>query len=84
MKILSALQDKIDQLIVLIKELKAENTKLNKSNAQLNKKLESMESSATNNENDLKGLSEEKARTKMVVEDLIKNIDSFVHGEKQS
>ena len=83
METLRALQDKIEQLIKLVKELKAENSTLDKNNKQLQKKLESIESSASNNEHDIKELSEEKARTKMVVEDLIESINSFMQDEKQ-
>ncbi len=83
MKTLSDLKEKIEQLIILVKELKNENTKVDKENKQLAKKLQSIESTSANNENDVKELSSEKARTKMVVDDLIKSIDSFIKTEKQ-
>ena len=83
METLSDLQEKIEQLIILVKELKNENTKVDKENKQLAKKLQSIESTSANNENDVKELSSEKARTKMVVDDLIKSIDSFIKTEKQ-
>ena len=74
---------KISESIILVKELKTENTKVDKENKQLAKKLQSIESTSANNENDVKELSSEKARTKMVVDDLIKSIDSFIKTEKQ-
>lgn len=83
METLSALQEKIEQLIGLVKDLKTENTKLDKENKQLSKKLQSLELTASTNQDDVKKLSDEKARTKMVVDDLIKSIDSFISTEKQ-
>ncbi|MGE0206728.1 MAG: cell division protein ZapB [Candidatus Babeliales bacterium] len=80
METLHALQEKIEQLLGLIKDLKAENNRLEKEHKALAKKLNSLEG----NEHDLKELSDEKARTKMVVDDLIKSIDSFIRVEKQS
>ncbi|MEX0940658.1 MAG: hypothetical protein WDZ41_04830 [Candidatus Babeliales bacterium] len=82
METLSALQDKIEKLIALVKELKVENDVLAKENKQLAKKVESISSTAQINETDLKELNEEKNRAKMVVEDLIKNIDSFISIEQ--
>ncbi len=83
METLSALQDKIDQLIVLVKSLKTVNAKLEKENKQLAKKVDSIESTVASNEQDVKELSEEKMRTKMVVEDLINSIETFMNVEKQ-
>jgi predicted RNase H-like nuclease (RuvC/YqgF family) len=83
METLSALQKKIEQLIILVKELKSENAKVDKENKQLQKKLQSFESTVLGNEQDIKVLSEEKARTKMVVEDLIESINAFMQTEKQ-
>ena len=83
METLSALQDKIEQLIVLVKSLKTANAKLEKENKQLAKKIDSIESTVTSNEQDVKELSEEKMRTKMVVDDLINSIETFMKVEKQ-
>jgi peptidoglycan hydrolase CwlO-like protein len=83
MKTLGALQDKIEVLISLVKELKAENMRLEKEYKQLEKKLESMQSAVHSNELDMKELNEEKARTKMIVDDLINSIDVFI-GAKSS
>ncbi len=82
METLSVLQDKIESLIVLVKELKTERAKLEKESKQLAKKLESVATSAESSESSLKELSEEKTRTKTVVEDLIKSIDVFVNAER--
>jgi peptidoglycan hydrolase CwlO-like protein len=75
---LSTLQDKVEKLIALVKDLKTENAKLEKENKQLAKKIESLSSAAQSTETDIKELSQEKTQTKMVVEDLIKSIDSFI------
>ena len=82
METLSVLQDKIESLIILVKELRTEKVKLEKENKQLAKKLESVAISAEGSEDSLKELSEEKMRSKTVVEDLIKSIDVFVNAER--
>jgi DNA-binding protein H-NS len=82
MKTLSTLQDKIENLIVLVKQLKAEKADFEKENKLLVKKLESMTNSIQSSEINLKELSKEQTHTKTVVEDLIKSIDVFVNAEQ--
>lgn len=83
METLSALQEKIEQLIGYSKELKLENDHLKKENKQLAKKLDSLETAMLENKSNVKQLSQEKEKTKGVVDDLIKTIDSLVQTEKQ-
>ena len=95
MEILQALEQKIAQLVALIKELKAANETLTQSNerlmqeidviaserADLQKRIDVLENSM------LKGsatVEEEKALTKMVVDDLFKSIDVLIGNEQQS
>jgi len=83
METLRALQEKIETLITFVKELKVENKKLEAENKDLQKKMKSVESTASSNEQDVKELSEERARTKVVVEDLIESINAFMLNENQ-
>lgn len=80
MNILEALEAKIASLIEVLKELKAENSRLIKENGQLIAKFETMEAAVRAND---QRVEEEKALTKVVVDDLIKNIDSLMHEESQ-
>jgi len=95
MESLSLLENKIKSLIELVNKLKKDNCSLNEKNAQLvdensqlsqeirrlGDKVETFRSSTLEHDKDLEELSQEKKLTKMVVEDLIKNIDSFVAKE---
>jgi len=74
MEALGLLEKKIKDLIELVAKLRQENALLKTENAQLLQKVES----AKNDE-----LSQEKALTKMVVDDLIKSIDSLVEENQQ-
>ena len=74
MEALGLLEKKIKDLIELVAKLRQENALLKTENAQLLQKVES----AKNDE-----LSQEKALTKMVVDDLIKSIDSLVEEHQQ-
>jgi predicted RNase H-like nuclease (RuvC/YqgF family) len=82
MENLIALQEKIERLLLVIRELKSECMTLEEENTQLIKKIESMHVAVENNVHDLHELSEEKNRTKMVLDDLIKSIDSFIGAEQ--
>jgi len=97
MEALSLLEKKIVSLLDLINKLKVENTELKSENDKLTKdnikllqsvkdlteKLEAIEKSVFDSSKDLDELSQEKELTKIVVDDLIKNIDSFVKEENQ-
>lgn len=75
MEILQALERKIAQLIALTHELKSTNARLAEENEQLLQKLTTIQSDELN---------QERLRTKMFVDDLIKSIDSLVGNEKSS
>lgn len=75
MEILQALERKIVQLIALTNELKSNNARLAEENEQLLHKLTTIQSEELN---------QERLRTKMFVDDLIKSIDSLVGNEKSS
>jgi len=97
MEVLTLLEKKIGSLLELVNKFKDENSKLKAENAKLTdesakllqkvesltSKIESIKGAAVERGKDLDELSQEKAVTKMVVDDLIKNIDSFVEKEKQ-
>jgi cell division protein FtsB len=80
MEPLSMLEEKVSLLLNLVKELKKENARLDKENSDLLNKIELLESSTIDQSQQA---AEEKALTKIVVEDLIKSIDSFVQKENQ-
>ncbi|OQA35983.1 MAG: hypothetical protein BWY54_00322 [Candidatus Dependentiae bacterium ADurb.Bin331] len=75
MEILQALERKIAQLIALTNELKSTNSRLAEENEQLLQKLTTVQSEELN---------QERLRTKLFVDDLIKSIDSLVGNEKSS
>jgi len=81
MDALKVLDEKIAGLISRINDLEADNAKLTADNAQLTAKLESMETSMLSDIKRIEELDQEKALTRMVVDDLIKNIDSLVEGK---
>jgi FtsZ-binding cell division protein ZapB len=80
---LSILEKKVVSLIDIIKQLKAENARLMEDNAQLASKISFLQGAVHEDAKRVEELDQEKALTKMVVDDLIKNIDSLVEGEKQ-
>lgn len=80
---LSILEKKVVSLIDIIKQLKAENARLIEDNAQLASRLNILQGAVHEDAKRVEELDQEKALTKMVVDDLIKNIDSLVEGEKQ-
>lgn len=81
MEILSVLETKVVSLIDTIRQLKAENTRLIEENEQLTSKLAVMQGAVRDDAKRVEELDQEKALTKMVVDDLIKSIDSLVEGE---
>ena len=85
METLQILEQKIAQLITLVKELQAqvrtlktENTALMHSNTELADELEDVKTSLMT---DQEVLEEEKALAKFAVDELIKNIDSLVSNQ---
>jgi regulator of replication initiation timing len=80
---LSVLEKKVVSLIEIIKQLKAENARLTEENAQLADKITMMQTVAADEAKRADEFDQEKALTKMVVDDLIKNIDSLIEGETQ-
>lgn len=78
MEMLHLLQERIQQLVQVVKELKAENTKLTKANNQLKETIASMETAMLKESNSVDSLAKEKEMTKTVVDDLIKRIDSLL------
>ncbi len=82
-KVLKMLEEKIASLVDLVKELKTEKVRLIEENAQWQAKIKSLEKSVTTDNQRLEELSQEKALTKMVVDDLIKSIDSLVRPQQR-
>lgn len=80
MNTLKVLEEKVTTLISRIKELEAENKIVTAENTQLTAKLESMEISMLSDIQRIDALDQEKALTRMVVDDLISSIDSIVEG----
>lgn len=75
---LSLLEEKVVRLVELVKSLKDKNAELVKEKEQLQDQLIALEGSLVSETKDLEELSQEKVMTKMVVEDLIQNIDSLI------
>jgi regulator of replication initiation timing len=87
METLQILEQKIAQLIALVKELQAqikalktENASLMQSNSELTDELEQVKTSLMA---DQEVLEEEKALAKLAVDEIIKNIDSLVSNQDQ-
>jgi hypothetical protein len=77
------LQSKCDLLENEIAELKAENNKLTEGNAQLIFQLNTVEKSILQETGHVQELTEERSITRLVLDDLIKSIDSIVESENQ-
>ena len=75
---LSLLEEKVVRLVGLVKSLKDKNVELTKEKELLADQLIALESSLVSETKDLEELSQEKVMTKMVVEDLISNIDALI------
>lgn len=81
MNSLKLLEEKLISLAELIKELKTENAKLAEENAQLSAKLMMLHNSLQDDTRCLDELKQEKELTRLVVDDLIKSIDSLVENQ---
>ncbi|MGZ6250818.1 MAG: hypothetical protein ACXWL2_02215 [Candidatus Chromulinivorax sp.] len=75
---LSLLEEKIIRLVDMVKNLRQANQSLQEENQMLKHQLMKTESSLVAETKDLEELSQEKMVAKMIVEDLIKSIDSLV------
>ncbi|MCK5632622.1 hypothetical protein KAH94_02655 [bacterium] len=64
-------------------KINEENTSLHKNVEQLTKKLETIEESMLLNNKGMDLLNQEKVETKLLIDDLIKDIDSLVESENQ-
>ncbi len=77
------LQSKYDSLNAGHAELKAENEKLAEGNAQLTSQLKTIENTILKETGHVQELTEERSMTRLVLDDLIKSIDSIVENENQ-
>ena len=75
---LSLLEEKVIRLVDMVKQLKQANQTLEEENQMLKHQLMRAESSLVSEAKDLEELSQEKMMTKMILDDLIKSIDSLV------
>lgn len=75
---LTLLEEKVIRLVDMVKSLKLANQALEEENQMLKHRLMKTESSLVAETKDLEELSQEKMMTKMIVDDLIKSIDSLV------
>ncbi len=75
---LTLLEEKVIRLVEMVKTLKLSNQTLQEENQVLKHQLMKIESSLVSETKDLEELSQEKMMTKMIVDDLIKSIDSLV------
>jgi len=78
-----ALQLQSDELTIQNEQLEAENTRLTEENFQLVTNLSNLEASVSNGSETIDFLKEEKALTKIAVDDLIKSISDLVETEQQ-
>lgn len=79
---LKLLAEKLNYLAELVNELKTENAKLAEENAQLSAELVMLQNSLKDDTQRIDELKQEKELTRLVVDDLIKSIDSLVENPK--
>jgi len=79
---LSLLEEKVIRLVDMVKSLKQMHQTLQEENQMLKHQLMKAESSLVSETKDLEELSQEKMITKMIVDDLIKSIDSLVDNHE--
>lgn len=75
---LTLLEEKVIRLVDMVKSLKLANQTFQEENQMLKHQLMKTESSLVSETKDLEELSQEKMMTRMIVDDLIKSIDSLV------
>lgn len=78
----SQLESKISALVALVQKLKTEKEALSKEVTSLKKKITAMENDLLENNENLETLVGEKEKTKVVIADLIKNIDQLIETGK--
>ena len=81
MSTVKILEAKLVSLVELVKDLKTENAKLAEENAQLLARLTMLEASLQDDSQRIEELKSEKDLTKLVIDDLIKSIDSLVGNQ---
>lgn len=81
MEIIKVLEKKIASLVELVKELKTENAQLAEENAQLAAKLSMLEASLLQDSQQLDDLKSKEKQAKVMVDSLIKSIDSLVGSQ---
>lgn len=79
---MSLLEEKIEKLVSFIQKIQLEKTALESENKELKKNVAALESVILKESKSVEALNEEKEMTKMVVDNLIKSIDSLVSSEK--
>lgn len=79
MEALAVLEKKVTELLHLVKELKAQNVQLSAHNGELQAKIDALEHSLLS---DRQELTQEKELTKLFVDGLISDIDTFVNTEQ--
>ncbi len=75
---LTLLEEKVVRLVEMVKSLKHANQSLQEENQMLKHQLMKTESSLVEETRDLEELSQEKMMARLLVDDLIKSIDSLV------
>jgi len=80
MEMLGVLEQKIENLVSLVKELKGENNRLKADNFSLREKVTQLEGSLLK---ESEKLHEENATVKKVIDDLISDIDSLIEAESR-
>lgn len=79
---MTLLEEKIGKLVSCIQKIQLEKTALESENKELKKNMAALESVILKETKSIEALHEEKEMTKMVVDSLIKSIDSLVGSEK--
>lgn len=82
MESMIVLEEKLQQLVGFISDLKAQNALLKNENSILVEQMKSLEASMLKENKSIEMLQEEKEMTKLVVDSLIKSIDSLVSVQK--
>jgi hypothetical protein len=77
------LQSKYDSLKASYTQLQAEHDTLTEGNAQLTFQLKTIENTILKETGHMQELTEERSMTRLVLDDLIKSIDSIVENENQ-
>jgi uncharacterized coiled-coil DUF342 family protein len=83
MKLLATLDKKIENLIVLIKELRSHREQLVNQNKVLKEKVTLLENSLLEKNENVQEWNDEKAATRKIVDGLISDIDSLIKDGSQ-